>query len=95
MILPADQMSLTIEQTHRLGEIADFMKERELMKLIVSVCPPQESSSKKQTERCYNLVKEQLVKYGVAANRITLGTESQDSGSKDYKVEFNLNVEEE
>ena len=95
MTLPADQKLLTIEQTHRLGEIADFMKERELMQLIVNVCPPQESSSKKQVEQYYNLVKEQLIKYGVASNRITMGKDCQNSGSKDYKVEFNLNVEEE
>lgn len=94
MTLPADQMLLNIEQTHQLGEISDFMKERELMQIMVNVCPPQEESSQTKTEQCFHLVKDQLVKQGVTANRITMGTECKNSDSKDYKVEFNLNVEE-
>ena len=95
MTLPADQMSLSIEQTHRLGEIADYMKERDLIQMIVNVCPPQEEPSQAKREQCFRLVKEQLTKHGVAANRITMGTECKNAGSKDYKVEFNLNVKEE
>lgn len=95
MTLPADQISLSIEQTHRLGEIADYMKERELIQMIVNVCPPQEEPSQSKTEQCFRMVKEQLMKYGVAANRITMGTACKSAGSQDYKVEFNLNVKEE
>lgn len=95
MTMPSDQTSLNIEQTHQLGEIADYMKERDLMKIIVNVCPPQEASAQAKPEQFYRLVKDQLVKQGVAANRITMGTACKNSGSKDYQVEFNLNVEEE
>lgn len=94
MLVPADQMLLSIEQTHQLGGISDFMKEREQMQIIVNVCPPQEEPSQTKAEQCYRLVKDQLVKQGIAANRIAMGTECKSSDSKDYKVEFNLNMEE-
>lgn len=94
MLMPADQMLLSIEQTHQLGGISDFMKEREQMQIIVNVCPPQEEPSQTKAEQCYRLVKDQLVKQGIAANRIAMGTECKSSDSKDYKVEFNLNMEE-
>ena len=94
MLMPADQMLLNIEQTHQLGGISDFMKEREQMQIIVNVCPPQEEPSQTKAEQCYRLVKDQLVKQGIAANRIAMGTECKSSDSKDYKVEFNLNMEE-
>lgn len=94
MLMPADQMLLSIEQTHQLGGISDFMKEREQMQIIVNVCPPQEEPSQTKAEQCYRLVKDQLVKQGIAANRIAMGMECKSSDSKDYKVEFNLNMEE-
>lgn len=94
MLMPADQVLLSIEQTHQLGGISDFMKEREQMQIIVNVCPPQEEPSQTKAEQCYRLVKDQLVKQGIAANRIAMGTECKSSDSKDYKVEFNLNMEE-
>ena len=94
MLMPTDQMLLSIEQTHQLGGISDFMKEREQMQIIVNVCPPQENPSQTKAEQCYRLVKDQLVKQGIAANRIVMGTECKSSDSKDYKVEFNLNMEE-
>ena len=71
------------------------MKERDLIQMIVNVCPPQEEPSQSKTEQCFRMVKEQLMKYGVAANRITMGTACKSAGSQDYKVEFNLNVKEE
>ncbi|MCQ2292391.1 MAG: DUF748 domain-containing protein [Bacteroidales bacterium] len=98
MKLPASMpMQLTIEDCHQLNSIADLLKEKDQMNLMISAeTPPVTEDNATQNEtlkmRSFSLVKDYLVSQGVGADRIRM-EEGDKASTKDGNIKLTFNLE--
>jgi len=102
MLMPVDNpTTLTIEHTHQLNEIAEYLKEKKELGLQIFVTPHAESglSAKKSSEivkQCFQTLQNHLVRQGVSRDRIVLVNERKEHKSKgNVEVNFDLKYPEE
>lgn len=102
MLMPVDQpATLSIEHTHQLNSIAEYMNAKKEMRLQVCITPHADAglSAKKAGEvvqQCFQTIQNQLVQQGVARDRIELMNERKEHKSKgNLKVDFDLKYVEE
>ncbi len=102
MLMPVDQpATLSIEHTHQLNSIAEYMNAKKEMRLQVCITPHADAglSAKKAGEvvqQCFQTIQNQLVQQGVAHDRIELLNERKEHKSKgNLKVDFDLKYVEE
>ena len=100
--IPVDApKELTIEHVHQLNAIAEYLKEKKEMDLEVFLTPHADSGLNARQEgelkqQWFDLMKNQLVKQGVPADRVLLMNEKKEHKSKgNMKIDFNLKYEEE
>ena len=100
--IPVDApKELTIENVHQLNAIAEYLKEKKEMDLEVFLTPHADSglNAKREGElkqQWFDLMKNQLVKQGVPADRVLLMNEKKEHKSKgNMRIDFNLKYEEE
>lgn len=100
--IPVDApKELTIENVHQLNAIAEYLKEKKEMDLEVFLTPHADTglNAKREGElkqQWFDLMKNQLVKQGVPADRVLLMNEKKEHKSKgNMKIDFNLKYEEE
>lgn len=100
--IPVDApKELTIENVHQLNAIAEYLKEKKEMDLEVFLTPHADAglNAKQEGElkqQWFDLMKNQLVKQGVPADRMLLMNEKKEHKSKgNMRIDFNLKYEEE
>lgn len=100
--IPVDApKELTIEHVHQLNAIAEYLKEKKEMDLEVFLTPHADAglNAKREGElkqQWFDLMKNQLVKQGVPADRVLLMNEKKEHKSKgNMRIDFNLKYEEE
>lgn len=99
--LPAStSMQLSIEDCHQLNSMAQILKEKEQMNLVVSpIAPSTPEGTADQNDmlktKSFSLVKDYLISQGIKAERITKeerGTANTKDGN--IKLSFNLEIPE-
>ncbi len=100
--IPVDApKELTIEHVHQLNAIAEYLKEKKEMDLEVFLTPHADAGLNARHEgelkqQWFDLMKNQLVKQGVPADRVLLMNEKKEHKSKgNMRIDFNLKYEEE
>jgi len=101
MKLPtSNSMQLSMENCHQLNSMAEVLKEKEQMHLVISAACPVvndatgNASDSPYREKGFALVKNYLVSQGVSSDRVRLSDDAASSQDGNVKLSFNLEIPE-